>query len=42
MDRLQIDLKCCGSSSYTDWWYAEWYPIEYVDRNSPEVAAITS
>lgn len=37
IDRLQMELKCCGSSTYKDWWTTEWYSVEYIDLNSDEV-----
>ena len=37
IDKLQIDLECCGSQSYTDWWNIEWVPAKYINLDMPEV-----
>jgi len=38
IDRMQIDLECCGSTNYRDWWKVGWWSVRWLDTSSPEVS----
>ncbi|KAJ3606553.1 hypothetical protein NHX12_026074 [Muraenolepis orangiensis] len=37
LDRLQIQLQCCGDTGYRDWFSVQWVSSRYLDMTSPHV-----
>ncbi|XP_056133950.1 peripherin-2-like [Lampris incognitus] len=37
IDRLQIELRCCGNNNFRDWFEVQWISNRYLDFTSKEV-----
>ncbi|KAL0973866.1 hypothetical protein UPYG_G00212200 [Umbra pygmaea] len=37
IDKLQIELRCCGNTNYKDWFEVQWISNRYLDFTSKEV-----
>ncbi|XP_042159220.1 RDS/peripherin-like protein xRDS35 [Oncorhynchus tshawytscha] len=37
IDRLQMELRCCGNTNYRDWFEVQWISNRYLDFTSKEV-----
>uniref|UniRef100_A0A667ZYV3 Retinal outer segment membrane protein 1b n=1 Tax=Myripristis murdjan TaxID=586833 RepID=A0A667ZYV3_9TELE len=37
IDRLQMELRCCGNNNYRDWFEVQWISNRYLDFTSKEV-----